>query len=85
VPFTWRAGRGFTPAQIGIFLAGQRAARAVAAPVSGWLSDGFGTRLLTWLGTVLTAAGDASASGILACVGFVLGGFLEPRIQGTIK
>jgi MFS family permease len=58
---------------------------ASPAPVSGWLSDGFGARLLTWLGTVLTAAGDALASGILACVGFVLGGFLARRIQGTIE
>jgi hypothetical protein len=56
-----------------------------SAGADQWLSDGFGARLLTWLGTVLTAAGDALASGILACVGFVLGGFLAFRIQGTIE
>jgi MFS family permease len=50
-------GRGFAPAQIGVLIGAQSAIRAVLAPVSGCLSDRFGTSLPVLLGIVFLAGG----------------------------
>ena len=56
MPLYLTRGRGFTAAQIGIFMASQSAARAIAAPLSGRMSDLFGVRVLTCGGILFLMA-----------------------------
>ena len=66
MPFYLIQGRGLTPAQAGLLLTAQPLVMAVAAPLSGALSDRIGSRLLSSLGM-----------GILS-IGLVLLATLEP-------
>ncbi len=53
---------GFEPRTAGLFLVVTSAAMAVLAPVSGWLSDRLGSRILTSGGMLIVAAGLLSLS-----------------------
>jgi MFS family permease len=73
MPLYLARGRGLTTTQIGIFLAFQSAARSLAAPVSGCMSDRVGAPVVIWLGIVLLAfaacclyafGGETTAAGI---------------------
>jgi MFS family permease len=73
MPLYLARGRGLTGAQVGAFLAFQNAARSLAAPASGRMSDRFGARVVVWLGIVFLAlaacclcafGGDTNTTGI---------------------
>jgi DHA2 family multidrug resistance protein-like MFS transporter len=88
LPLYLARGRGFSTTQIGILLGLQSAARAIAAPVSGRMSDRFGTGMLIGPGMVslasalflLHAFGDGTApiaiGGALTLLGVAAGLFV---------
>jgi EmrB/QacA subfamily drug resistance transporter len=55
MPFYLIVGRGLSPAQAGLLLTAQPLVMAVAAPLSGALSDRIGSRLLSTLGMLILA------------------------------
>jgi EmrB/QacA subfamily drug resistance transporter len=57
LPFYLIRGRGLSPAQAGVLLTGQPLVMAIAAPLSGAMSDRIGSRLPTMLGMGLLALG----------------------------
>jgi EmrB/QacA subfamily drug resistance transporter len=57
MPFYLIQGRGLNPAQAGLVLIAQPLVMAVAAPLSGSLSDRIGSRLLSTLGMAILALG----------------------------
>jgi EmrB/QacA subfamily drug resistance transporter len=57
LPFYLLQGRGFEPAQAGLLLTAQPIIMAIAAPISGSLSDRIGSRLLSTIGMVILAVG----------------------------
>jgi EmrB/QacA subfamily drug resistance transporter len=57
MPFYLIQGRGFNPAQAGLLLTTQALIMAIVAPVSGTLSDKFGSRVLSTAGMLILAAG----------------------------
>ncbi len=57
LPFYLVEGRGFTSAQAGLILTAQPLIMAIAAPLSGTLSDRIGSRLPCTLGMAILAAG----------------------------
>jgi MFS family permease len=57
LPFYLLQGRGLAPAQAGLLLTVQPLVMAVAAPVSGTLSDRIGSRLPATLGMLILAGG----------------------------
>jgi EmrB/QacA subfamily drug resistance transporter len=57
LPFYLLQGRGLDPAQAGLLLTAQPLVMAVAAPVSGTLSDRIGSRLPATLGMLILAGG----------------------------
>jgi EmrB/QacA subfamily drug resistance transporter len=57
MPFYLIQGRNLGPAQAGLFLTAQPIIMAIAAPISGSLSDRIGSRLLSTLGMAILAAG----------------------------
>jgi EmrB/QacA subfamily drug resistance transporter len=57
MPFYLLQGRGLNPAQAGILLTAQPVVMAIAAPISGSLSDRIGSRLLSTLGMAIMAIG----------------------------
>jgi predicted MFS family arabinose efflux permease len=57
MPFYLMQGRNLGPAQAGLFLTAQPIIMAVAAPISGSLSDRMGSRLLSTLGMAIMAGG----------------------------
>jgi MFS family permease len=57
LPFYLLQGRGLDPAQAGLLLTAQPLVMAVAAPLSGSLSDRIGSRLLSTLGLAILALG----------------------------
>lgn len=57
MPFYLLQGRGLSPAQAGLLLTAQPIVMALAAPISGSLSDRIGSRLLAPLGMGILAAG----------------------------
>jgi EmrB/QacA subfamily drug resistance transporter len=57
MPFYLIVGRGLSPAQAGLLLTAQPIVMAVAAPLSGALSDRIGSRLLSTLGMLILAGG----------------------------
>jgi EmrB/QacA subfamily drug resistance transporter len=57
LPFYLIRGRGLSPAQAGLLLTTQPLVMAVAAPLSGAMSDRIGSRLPTMLGMGLLATG----------------------------
>jgi EmrB/QacA subfamily drug resistance transporter len=91
MPFYLIQGRGFSPAQAGLFLTAQPLVMIVAAPLSGWLSDRIGSRVLSTLGMgilslglfLLSRLGDSTPPGmIVLCLGVVglgTGIFVSPN------
>ena len=57
MPFYLLQGRGFSPAQAGLMLTAQPLVMVITAPVSGWLSDRIGSRILSTLGMGILAFG----------------------------
>ena len=57
MPFYLINGRGLSPAQAGLMLTAQPLVMAVAAPLSGTLSDRIGSRLPSTLGMLILAGG----------------------------
>jgi len=91
MPFYLIHGRGFSPAQAGLLLTAQPLIMAVAAPLSGTLSDRIGSRLPATVGMAIMSAGlfllsrlgpDSSFQTIalsLAVVGLGTGIFVSPN------
>jgi EmrB/QacA subfamily drug resistance transporter len=57
LPFYLIQGRGLNPAQAGLILTAQPLIMAIAAPLSGTLSDRIGSRLLSPVGMAILAVG----------------------------
>jgi EmrB/QacA subfamily drug resistance transporter len=57
MPFYLIQGRNLGPAEAGLFLTAQPIIMAIAAPISGSLSDRMGSRLLSTLGMLILAIG----------------------------
>ena len=57
MPFYLIQGRGFSPAQAGLFLTAQPLVMVITAPTSGWLSDRIGSRILSTLGMGILSLG----------------------------
>ena len=64
MPFYLIDGRGFSPAQAGLILTAQPLVMAVAAPLSGTLSDRIGTRVPSTLGLAALGAGLLLLAGL---------------------
>jgi EmrB/QacA subfamily drug resistance transporter len=91
MPFYLIQGRGFSPAQAGLFLTAQPLVMIVAAPMSGWLSDRIGSRVLSTLGMgilsfglfLLSRLGASTPPGMivfsLGVVGLGTGIFVSPN------
>jgi EmrB/QacA subfamily drug resistance transporter len=92
--------RGLDPQTTGFYLIAQSAAMALLSPLSGWLSDRLGSRLLSTLGMLLVTVGlyffsqlNATASALdiisrLALVGVGFGIFSSPNtsaVMGSVK
>ena len=92
--------QGLSPETAGLYLIAQPAAMALLSPVSGWLSDRFGSRLLTSLGMLLVTVGlyllsqlNAVSSALdlilrLVIVGVGFGLFSSPNtsaVMGSVK
>jgi EmrB/QacA subfamily drug resistance transporter len=96
MPFYLLQGRGLNPAQAGLLLTAQPIIMAIIAPVSGWLSDRIGSRLLSTLGMLVMAAGifllallkpDATNTAILAglaVTGLGTGIFISPNTSALM-
>jgi len=56
-PFYLIQGRGYTTEEAGLILVAQPVVMAIAAPISGALSDRIGSRILTVLGMLILAGG----------------------------
>ncbi|MDP2935410.1 MAG: DHA2 family efflux MFS transporter permease subunit [Dehalococcoidia bacterium] len=57
VPFYLIQGRNFSPSLAGLLFSAQPLGMVLTAPISGYLSDRIGSRLLSTLGTLIVAAG----------------------------
>jgi EmrB/QacA subfamily drug resistance transporter len=91
LPFYLIQGRSLDPAQAGLILTAQPLVMAIAAPISGTLSDRIGSRLLGTLGMLVLAVGLFFLSrvgpytpfhvlaGALAVVGLGTGMFVSPN------
>jgi len=91
MPFYLIQGRGFPPALAGLFLTAQPLVMIIAAPISGWLSDRIGSRVLSTLGMgilslglfLLSRLGPNTPPGIiilsLGVVGLGTGIFVSPN------
>lgn len=91
MPFFLQQGRGLNPAQAGLLLTAQPVIMAVAAPLSGLLSDRIGSRLLSTLGMAIMAVGlfflsrlgaastNGAILGALAVTGLGTGIFISPN------
>jgi EmrB/QacA subfamily drug resistance transporter len=92
--------QGLNPQTAGFYLIAQPVAMAVLSPFSGWLSDRFGSRLLTSLGMLLVTVGlclfsqlSAASSALevisrLVLVGVGFGLFSSPNtsaVMGSVK
>jgi EmrB/QacA subfamily drug resistance transporter len=96
MPFYLIQGRGLSPAQAGLILTAQPLVMAVAAPLSGTLSDRIGSRLLSAAGMVLLGAGLLLLSrlgpespfwqvaGSLVVVGLGIGIFISPNTSALM-
>jgi len=58
LPFYLQNLMGFTPTQMGWLLIGSSVVIVMCAPVAGWLSDRFGSRLLCSIGAAIIVAGQ---------------------------
>ena len=92
--------RGLNPETAGFYLISESAAMAILSPFSGWLSDRFGSRLLSTLGMLVVTVGlylfsqlNASSSALdvisrLVVVGVGFGVFSSPNtsaVMGSVK
>jgi EmrB/QacA subfamily drug resistance transporter len=92
--------RGLNPETVGFYLIAQSAAMALLSPFSGWLSDRFGSRLLSTLGMLVVTVGlylfsqlNATSSAFeiisrLTLVGVGFGIFSSPNtsaVMGSVK
>ncbi len=96
MPFYLLQGRGFNPAHAGLLLTAQPLIMAVAAPISGALSDRIGSRLLSTSGMAILALGlfllsklgsDSSTGQILlslAVAGLGTGIFISPNTSALL-
>jgi MFS family permease len=96
MPFYLLQGRGFNPAYAGLLLTAQPLIMAVAAPISGALSDRIGSRLLSTSGMAIMALGlfllsglgpDSSTNQILlrlAVTGLGTGIFISPNTSALL-
>jgi EmrB/QacA subfamily drug resistance transporter len=58
MPFYLQNLRGFTPSQVGWIIVSDSVIIMALAPIAGWLSDRFGSRLLCTIGCALIAMGQ---------------------------
>jgi EmrB/QacA subfamily drug resistance transporter len=58
IPFYLQTVRGFSPSQMGWIIIASSAVIIVVAPIAGWLSDRFGSRLLCTAGSVVMVVGQ---------------------------
>jgi EmrB/QacA subfamily drug resistance transporter len=91
MPFYLIQGRGFSPQQAGLLITAQPLVMALVAPLSGVLSDRWGTRLPSTIGmTVLTVGllllarlspetSTAAITGLMAIAGLGTGMFISPN------
>jgi EmrB/QacA subfamily drug resistance transporter len=92
--------RGLNPETAGFYLIAQSAAMALLSPFSGWLSDRFGSRVLSTLGMLVVSVGlylfsqlNAASSALditsrLTLVGLGFGVFSSPNtsaVMGSVK
>jgi len=96
MPFYLIQGRGMNPAQAGLLLTAQPVIMAIAAPLSGTLSDRFGSRRLGILGMSVLSGGLFLLSNIdagtglwfvaigLAVAGFGTGTFISPNTSALM-
>jgi len=96
LPFYLIQGRGLDTAQAGIILTAQPVVMAIAAPISGTLSDRIGARLLSTLGMAVMAVGLFLLSRLapsspliqvatgLAIVGLGTGMFVSPNTSALL-
>ena len=93
MPFYLIQGLGLSPSKAGLILTAMPIIMAIVAPISGGLSDRFGTRLLAFIGMVALATGlfllsrlqsDSPPLDIafrLAVTGLGIGVFISPKYQ----
>jgi EmrB/QacA subfamily drug resistance transporter len=96
MPFYLIQGRGLSPAMAGLLLTAQPVVMAIAAPISGALSDRFGSRMMGMIGMSFLTAGLFTLSGIgpdtglwLVVTGLVLAGlgtgiFISPNTSALM-
>lgn len=96
LPFYLIQARGLDPAQAGLILTAQPVIMAIAAPISGTLSDRIGARFLSTPGMVIMAAGlfllsrvgpESPLSNVaigLAVVGLGTGLFVSPNTSALL-
>jgi EmrB/QacA subfamily drug resistance transporter len=96
MPFYLIQGRGLTPAEAGLVLTAQPLVMAVAAPLSGSLSDRIGSRLLSSLGMLILGMGLILMAGLqpttpllavelrLSVVGLGTGIFISPNTSALM-
>jgi len=96
MPFYLIQGLGLSPSRAGLILTAMPIIMAIMAPISGGLSDRFGTRLLAFTGMVVLAIGlfllsrlqsDSSPLDIaarLAVTGFGIGVFISPNTSALM-
>jgi EmrB/QacA subfamily drug resistance transporter len=96
MPFYLIQGRGLGPAQAGLILTAQPLVMAVAAPLSGTLSDRIGSRLLSTAGMAILGIGllllarlgsessFGQVAGALVVVGVGIGIFISPNTSALM-
>jgi len=96
LPFYLIQGRGLGPDQAGLVMTVQPLVMAISAPISGWLSDRIGSRLLSTLGMAILAFGMFRLSRIgaasplssvtlgLGIVGLGTGTFIAPNTSALM-
>jgi EmrB/QacA subfamily drug resistance transporter len=96
MPFYLIQGRGLNPAQAGLLLTAQPVLMAISAPVSGALSDRFGSRAPGMLGMAVLAGGLLILAGLkaesslwlvglgLALTGIGTGTFISPNTSALM-
>ncbi len=96
MPFYLLQGRGFSPSHAGLILTAQPLVMAIAAPLSGTLSDRIGSRILSTVGMAIMAVGLVMLSrmgpatpttyiiGSLAVFGLGTGVFISPNTNALM-
>jgi EmrB/QacA subfamily drug resistance transporter len=96
LPFYLIQGRGLTAEQAGLVLTAEPVVMAIAAPISGSLSDWIGSRLLSTAGMLILAGGMFWLSRLgpavpltrvalaLAVVGLGIGAFIAPNTSALM-